>query len=430
MNHLAIGIMVALLSLLLSTQVAGWTNQWDVHTDSKGLYIRAFYTDPSTGIHHLFWAINNFTSALGYKRFYGNGKVIDSRNFSFPALPFFSLGKLQGAGNGKDLYVLAVGDRPCTNSPVIYRCNEPYFSESHDGGNTWSNFVRIQRNDMDDQCKRDAYSFVLVPESQRVLLIYALRCGSSYQPPVEPDKICMVTKPSSSVQFNQERVIYTPGSEHLRGSPLTEFTAVAGKGLIHIFWSEGSEDDEAALLYSISENYGITWSAPRQLYRPIYYDAPLLSSVAESAKVFPQGLIVVSFLETIKSVSLLVSRDNGATFSVFSVSRTFQELVHAFFGVNEVKVCGTSEKPTLFVLTENSLMHMEYSVWDLKSMSSTRPGAPFRYYRVGTGIALSCYNSDQSQPHDGVGKTDIIVTALHAAGSGGKSRIQVTEDIV
>ncbi len=405
---LASTIFILLISLLLAIQTFAfpWTKPLKIKIGHEYPIQRAFYVDQRTGVHHLFWKEHVWQAdrVLHYVRFLVNSTILDERQFPTPMMNESTMGKIQG--NGDDLYLMLMPKRVCGwNRAEKLMCGEPAFSQSHDGGDTWSKFTGIPRDNLTDACSREAHSFIFLPKTQRLIFVYAVSCLTG-----EPDRLAMVTKSPGAVSFSRERIIFTPEGKKLHHYPVSEFTEgiTGARGRLHVFWVEPGSQDSGPLMYFSSDDYGMTWTAPRALRAGVVADRiyePLQLTVTDP-KLTP-GTITLAYLEGSKTLSLLVSKDYGTNFVVRPLSQRRVGTSQAVYGTTDVKICGTAEQPVMVVLTETDNAHMEYFSVDLKTVKTENRYAPAYYYKGGCGVSLACNMTRENK---------VVVTALHFAG--------------
>ena len=163
-----------ILVLLLTLTVADWTTPVKVIPAYKDSF--SIFTDDSNGVSHVFWC-NNIDLNFNYRRFYPNNTLSPIQVFEWEQ-PCNRSYVIKGAHDGKSLYLVFQGSRKrviggsCETDSN--KCHDIFFSESINGGETWSKPKAVPRNDMADKRDRQ-YPDLIVTVEKRLWIFYRMQ---------------------------------------------------------------------------------------------------------------------------------------------------------------------------------------------------------------------------------------------------------------
>ena len=383
---------ITIFIAILSCVFGEWTHPVDLYQDSLIFYPKDLYTDPSTGTSHALWCAHQ-SQYMNYWRITESQAVISRTPIVDPIITSFFAGRIIGPGNGRDLYMLTMGTRG------VHDSYDQFLSESHDNGDTWSQFVRPPRDDMDDECDRYGDALLLIKETGRIYLFYQLDCEGQYA------KLAFVTRPPGSQVFSRERVVIdNPDHEQIRPSITAEYTIESEKMVLHIVWGEVDNRERRRVMHVRSQDYGLTWSVPGIVSGTDKCAGMWsISSIAGKKEGILMGTYAVSASEKLK---LFYSKDNGRNFTVVDSSLNNQQIYIWEYRPNSMAICGGKDRPMLFMLSHTKYDEVEYSIWDLNTMQVERVEVPFSGITIYAGAKLTCYSRDD--------KTVVINVWVHS----------------
>ncbi len=386
--------LTTLVAMLIATSLAKWSPPITLSSEGNS-QLKGLYTDPSTGIHHLLWFCGMRSSELLYSQVSPAGKVIKEHSFKvhLPSVTHFQRSAITGAGNGRDLFAELSPNRVCfESSTMLLFCYEPYFTESHDGGLTWSNPTPIARPNMVDVCSRQGEELVYQNSTGKVYFFYSKSCGSEDVPPISNDEICYVSKKNDSRVYSPEATLYTTKGQNTE-TIHTVITSEPGttSDTIRLFWGDVISKTTSGV-FTMSSTNGHSWTKPH----PVYVRAstpPALFSLAYSRRVSP--IITMSFnaAKGESYTNLLSTRNFGdnavvqkATSRVTEPGNLYEQHLQA------ATICaGSADTVREYMFTETAKNSTEYHVWDLNKMTAQKEETPFPVVGRLGGVELSCY---------------------------------------
>ena len=178
----------------------GTALSWNTPTmlESRGVGLNDFYVDPFTGTHHLivtFYYDKPVSNVYYYQLDESNKVVYSSVWNDTNVLRYYGL-RIIGSGNGKNLYAVLEG----TYKHGHFTDQDELFTESADGGRTWSPMIPVPRKDMNDGCQRTGQCIIQVAETGRLFIFYHVDCR------IRSPVLSYVTRPPGSQVFTQEKL--------------------------------------------------------------------------------------------------------------------------------------------------------------------------------------------------------------------------------
>ncbi len=334
-------IFALIIAILALNAVSGtWTAPVKLmETHDHRLEVKSVYRDLS--LTHLLVYNPNSCQHLAVAE---NGTIVSHKYF---AITYG--GVIRGAGDGKHL-MMALDHHVTGGSAVVVN-----FTESSDGGKTWSPPVyAVKRGPLNKYLQDMLY----IPSTGRVFIFFAT--DRKYE-------LRMVTKPNNSVIFSGEMLVansvYTAPHAAKVG-----YATLEGKGCLHLSYKNLS----GHLVYTKSENNGISWSPPRK--------------ISEDKLSFISGILVsgpsvyIGFTTKGESPAVLeYSHDNGAHFAAVNITHdnAGREGDQGFAVCNDNK-----EGATLVSIFTEGDGKAEYAIWDTKGeMHPARRGHPYESVR-------------------------------------------------
>jgi hypothetical protein len=321
-----------------------------VFMDTESWHSLLFYEkgdpNPDFGFKHLF-ANNTF----------GKFKSIDNKGIPLWHGTPYSV-------DGKHIFLMyhtfrdrSLKERTCEEADKG-GCLEIDFTESKDGGLTWSAPVLMQRSNMNDAASRFAASVVFVKETGRLYLFYVKQMNGQ-------DQIAFVTRPPGSITFSPEKIVlqtyyrqYVPGAT---------YTMKANKPIIHLVYPV----DEGKIMYAYSEN-AIEWKNPIVIANKVINCLPLISNSDVS-----NGTLFFGYVDNEEIPYLLTSEDHGVKWSApFKASNK-----PAFEG--DLDLCGTPQNQKLFFVAADRALENVFSIYDPLTKKITFEKPPFGNMKMG-----------------------------------------------
>lgn len=213
---------------------------------------RAIFTDSVSGVSTVVWC-NHPRRNLHFRQLHPNGTVTFEKTLMLehPCKLGYAL---DGPHDGKTLYLLYQGTRKRDYDRRVCRynannCEDVFFAESKNGGETWSEPVAVPREDMGDKTERQ-FAKLLVAKTGHVWIFY--RMAGFYDAPY-----AYVMRAPGSSAFGMETVL-----------PIRVDTSAVvygendGKSSVSIYYN--NHDSLSRYKYYTTDN-GATWLGPEQI---------------------------------------------------------------------------------------------------------------------------------------------------------------------
>lgn len=376
--------LLAVLLLLASPCSCGWDEPISLEGEHTMCELgKSAYRDPSTGTLHLICDevySDDEVAYLGTLRVYPN-KTCDYMRYLYKDfwLSWTAVPGIDGAGDGKHLFVQVSRSRISHKLPGDYACSEQdtsdchdvYFQESNNSGESWSPPAQIiSRSNMSDAYLRGAYAPLYIKETGRLYLFYTLLKHRG----VGTDAIGYITRPADSKVFSPERLVITGRTEYI--SPVgAVYTYKDRRAMIHLVWVDYNED----LMYSSSVDTYV-WKTPVVLCKAskgLYI--PVISNTSISNNIF------VFYINS-STVEMLISKDEGTTWSApIEVAKAG---AYHFIGT---AYCGNQGNEFVFVVA--TFGWGNFAMYDVKRNKLTKLEAPFRGKAFNNPHIICTFNS-------------------------------------
>ncbi len=268
----------------------------------------------------------------------------------------------------------------CTPLFNITRTFTISFSESLDGGNSWSKLVPL--HDMEEECGRFPTGARVIKETGRLYLFY-----SHYNFTSDKHSIRFMTRSPGSAKFSVERTVQNcVQASTINHIVKLEYSHI-GKGRIalHVFWTEQSQTS-ASMYYIKSEDGGSSWTGPAAItgnkaIGSIPFD------LAYDEQVTPTILGV--YMDG--TLNAFYTNDSGRTFGSISGRSVLEKMLPSSYPQKSVAVCGTRDHPMAYRLEMVNDHELTYTAYDLVTMRSSVLKKPtidgISWY---TGVRMKC----------------------------------------
>ncbi len=358
------------LALLLATGNCAWSQPTKLLEIAQqfNVFITSVYTDPSTQISHV-TCTDGTTTTYFYMAVNSAGKVMQKREITTELEARNMV--IKGAGDGKHLY-LAYG----AYDEDLNDANN--FTESEDGGKTWSNPLQLLV-DGKRRMLQDMYY-----ESGRISILYLLSDAEYTK-----HDLAMVTRPAGSKVFGTEVTITSDTTPDYTSVALFVPTSAQGKSLIHVFFVS----NDLLLKYTQSADNGVTWSKGKTVSQA--NDKVLMVSNVVANSKLTEKVFAIYNVQYYGPAYLIYTADNGATFSApiaATANQTYYDNQHG------AAICGglSSSSHVLATYFMNDEKVPEYYFWNLKTMKKTERPHPFLAENADS-VAIDCAVDPESK---------------------------------
>eukprot|EP01022_Parablepharisma_sp_SALTPOND_P000227 TRINITY_DN100_c0_g1_i2.p1 TRINITY_DN100_c0_g1~~TRINITY_DN100_c0_g1_i2.p1 ORF type:complete len:435 (-),score=-4.57 TRINITY_DN100_c0_g1_i2:118-1422(-) len=358
---------------------AEWTAPVEIDQYSKDRLIYSgvldMYTDPSTEITHV---VNSHydDSVYQYVAIWPNGTIMHSTKFN-DSLVSSLRAVIKGAGDGKRLYLAFHGSRRVYSSSYA----DVNFTESSDGGKTWSPMIHMPKENSNDNLHRHINDMLYIKETGRIFIFYRR----------DEKAVCVTTRsPGSSVFSLEKPVILSPSFQDNFRNIAATYNYWLSKLLVHVFIANTTH-----LLYMRSSNNGISWSSPRVIAKDFVY---AIHGV-EADKVLPSAIaLIYERYEEPAPYALIVSKNYGDNFSEpMNIGKYKSPHTH-FTSTGGLKICGARGFPTLATFTINdhstSRSNSSYFFWDFDTFIPFPQDNIFETFPI-TSAKITCTTDNE-----------------------------------
>jgi hypothetical protein len=387
-----------LAALFAAVQMA-WTTPIKLTESSSDSTFPQIYTDPTTKISHLLWIDNKGTDfKLAYAKMFFNRTK--SPTIFIETAHRARLSHIIGEGDGKHLLVTfdakrTQGDNNACAGGVSTGCYEIFFTESKDGGATWSTPVMIQHSNPSDVIDRKGPRMIYVKESKQVFITYWKGGPMAY-----------TTRLGDNGAFSKEALF--PWSETTAYESIAYTLNDLKAPVFHFVYVNWSYPEEH-IMFTQSSDAGKTWTNPVALE---YYkhsstsDSFFRPFLVANEAIAPKSLFMGFILNN--EAHLKWSNDNGKTWS-----RTLP--THKGAGIApRVQLCPAlkGKYSKLFLLyglkTAQQGNYYVAGSLDLKDYSYKDEETPFAGYPSSWDYMFDCYED---------GSRNALVAVLEHSGA-------------
>ncbi len=357
-------ILVAFL-FLWTIAAAGWVGPFEIMSNTSTLTLNPVYRDPATGLNHILvteqsWgrthhlAVND-QGVVVYKSQFNTGQMHDP-------LPSF----IRGAGDGRKL--LAVLTYFGFVEHVIQ------LIESKDGGRSWPAYSEEYKILGKYDTVQD---LVYIAETGWTMVLYM---GNKFD-------LRMAIRAPGSKSFSVSPIIYKKMAPEATDQARAGYSMYMSKPIIHVAFVPESSD---CVLYTRSQNYGVTWQKPVQISPA---GTPCGSILALATNPKPSPIFYVVY--TTAGPALMTYSENYGNSFEDSLKITSERAMSDTPFANGVAVCGTTKDNTVATMMVNRFLKLEYSVWDITGRAGKQRTYPDRGQNF-TAAGLACVTVGKS----------------------------------
>jgi len=328
------------------------------------------------GFIHVLSQINtkNLYREIRYTKILQDGTVTSQQTISGNYSAVIAAGELSAkiSEDGKHLVVAYNAyrvniDREC-NIRSTDSCMEIFFTESLDGGESWTKPIRMNRPDMNDIVDR-LQPAILLEDTGRVYLMYSLNYSF----------IISIRQPGAKDFENERTLIDT----HDSGYKYLGQSIENSKRYIHLIWKPYTT--AYTVKYMRTSDDGKTWSTPITLAETDYAD--LLSPV----RVTKEGKIFFQYFKGI-DIKIIWSKDHG---------NTWEDPIRIGSddgNNNALDICGKDNKERIFSFNVKRLFgsgYLRYLTPGDKNHHDLK--YPFHNFKEVESVHLSCIHNQKGQ---------------------------------
>ena len=246
-----------------------------------------------------------------------------------------------GSKDGKNLIFTYHGTRSKNGVRCNYYdptgCNDIFYTESINGGESWTNPILLPKLNMNDPVQRYFPSVIYEKDTGRVYIAYFTLDNASISISIrEPNKSTF------------EYPLAIPFSVHKNLQKLKIVVTrdkQSSKRYLHIFYSK-----ESSLYYIRSNDGGKTWNPTIELLKNVKFNKRLeIIANIEAA----ESTIYIQYFKS-PDIRLIFSKDNGFTWESSFKSGSDN------FGLNSLGICGNKEKAYVISMNANYKMGNKY----------------------------------------------------------------------
>ena len=285
---------------------------------------------PTTNVTHIFWEeIDNKKDLyLMYRVRLPNSTLTPTRclDQEHPLAYYENVISVQSTDDGMHLFLAYGAYRVRSGKGCTKRnddsCIEVFFTESTDGGATWSKPVRINRKEMYDTKHRCLPSMVFEKATGRIWIAYYIDMYAG-----------MVVRRPDAKEFESEQSL----SLYMFGRILhMGYTHDSNANLtwLHMVWWEDDINRTKSIYYSRSNDSAENWARRNKLVDK--YKGDNLPTIAVDNIAY-EGAVYVQYSDE-KEINILWSKDHGATWE------TKLKAGNAYTAYNAISICGRKGK--------------------------------------------------------------------------------------
>lgn len=347
-------------SMLIQGSSEAWSKPLTIDTQKPIVIPVGLYQYTATGESNVFYARAGKSDQvvdLGTKTLFANytlGNFNKLHQSSEPTL----YGPLIGDDKGENLFLSWATSRTqegkeC-NRDDRSKCSDIFFSESKNGGISWTTPIRVGREDMNDPVNRDFPRLLYVKETGRIYIFY-----SRFDDEKHSYVIGYVTKPAGSIILTKERLL---PFEHEKVFHVA-YTIRNAETVIHLVFKNSNND------YMHTQSIDImNWKAPAKICQGSAGNAGFANGLVSNTQISKSNLF---FGFTKEFVGFFVfSTDNGDTWSTpIKLSETGHLMISLAY-------CGTEALQKLFIVTLQQAPGFMLSIYDVNEKELSKGESP------------------------------------------------------
>lgn len=379
----ALCILSCFLVSLLAVSAA-WSTPMRLSDETHDATFPEMYIDPMSKVTHTLWIDHvgdNFY--LAYSRVLSN--KTQSKPIYLDTEHRVRLSHIIGEGNGKHLMVAydakrSQGDKLDCAAASPQACYEIFFTESLDGGKTWTKSVMIQHDNVNDVKDRKGPRITYVKENKVVALTYWCNGPMAFSKRDDSGSFSKETLFLFSQKTAYQNIVYT-----------LKRVGSANVPVLHFFFVNWTYPEEN-LMYSQSANLGNTWSTPKRIafYKHVQNTDSFFRPNVVVDESIVKGTIFASFVLD-KKAHLMYSSDSGETWSAAIPTHSGHAVAP------RIQICRNlkgqySKLYLLYSIKEaegtNSFI---FGSFDLKTKTYKDEEFPFAGYKFNWDYMVDCY---------------------------------------
>jgi len=329
-------ILLVLYPILVLTAIVEWGPTVKVSGNSNTKRFAAVHHCSGTDVTHIFW--EELGDDRDYHLFYrtrlGTGQLTQKKMLSGdrPVTEFYNQISVQATEDGKHILLAYGGYRTASSKGCTTRneasCIETYFTESFDGGNTWSTPAKVNRINQHDLVHRSMPSMSLEKDTGRVYITYLYDMNSA-----------MIVREPGKITFDMEKTltVYTYSMTMNMGYTISKKD---NKRYLHLVWYENDLEKSRTIYYARSGDGGDKWEERIVLVKRYKEESvPTLAIDTDSA----EGGIYVQYVDN-QMLKVLWSKDHGKTWEApINVEKALSPYA-------AMTICGQTNKGKVFTM--------------------------------------------------------------------------------
>lgn len=342
------GTSIAIMLMILSTcSLASWSSPEklaEISTASaKSIHITSLYRDPTSAVNHVVISQDGPNGFL-HLAVSDSGKVLYQTAFKAAGIDA-TTAVIRGAGDGEKLFLAfwTTGTK-----------NTVSFTESTDGGNSWTAAKVIVKDDVG----KNLQDMIYIPDTGRIFVFFTTENG----------ELKTVNRAPGSAVFSAETLLASK-VQHGYNKAKAVFNYWLKRPFIHVAYVAA---DATTLMYTKSTNNGITWLAPKKVA-----SAAKEIRVAEAvtdANIGP--MIYFTYTSENGPAGMVATVDFGVNFKP-AVELTTKEAKSEKVSTG-LTICGTKDTTILSATFATLDGGMEYAFWSTPEFKAYPRKHPFK----------------------------------------------------
>ena len=366
--------------------ICTWSTPIRLSAENRDCGYPEMYTDPATHITHVIWRDRaDGNNNLSYTQVKADRTVIPSKYLETERSTQYS--RIVGEGDGKHLLIAYEatknGEYVCTHAKKG-GCFEIYFTESFDGGNTWTKAVMIEHPHDTSAMNRRNPQLIYVKATKQAYLTYWIG-GTTFT----NGKFAYSTRYGAG-KFSAEALI-SVGIVPIDHSVIYTLDAKTKAVKIHLLYvsTDNATDN---VMHTSSLDEGKTWRSPKVLASQMhsYPSEAFIEPYAVSNSDLAGDTLFVSFVFS-GEAKMMWSHDDGNTWSKVLPTH------HGDIVEPRIQLCKMpkTQLPKVHMIAKMPQMTSHHSfafgTFSLQTHTYKDEEFPFTDMLGSTGYMLDCY---------------------------------------